>query len=218
VFRNERFVFDHPFAFPERVGRAASFAGEGEFLPVAPGRHMWETTHIPDLGTFALPEWEARGAGNRNINVVLSDSSMHAHVSELPAGTYTKGRRHDAGVHVMAISGAGYTLVWKPGDAAFERLELRPGSVFALTDETLHQHFNPGGQPLRYLAISIGSDRYPMLARKLKRREVFDADLKDGGLQIDYRDQDPRIHALWREEVALTGSASRMEQMPEGRA
>jgi mannose-6-phosphate isomerase-like protein (cupin superfamily) len=218
VFRNERFVFDHPFPFPERVGRAASFAGEGEFVPVAPGRHMWETSHIPDLGSFALPEWEARGAGNRNINVILSDSSMHAHVSELPAGTYTKGRRHDAGVHVMAISGAGYTLVWKPGDAVFERLELRPGSVFALTDETLHQHFNPGGEPLRYLAISIGSDRYPMLARKLKRRQVFDADLKDGGLQIDYQDQDPRIHAIWREEIARTGAASRMEQMLEARA
>jgi hypothetical protein len=200
------------------VGRAASFAGEGEFMPVAPGRHMWETNHIPDLGALALSEWEARGAGNRNINIILSDSSMHAHVSEMPAGTYTKGRRHDAGVHVMAISGAGYTLVWKPGDSVFERLELRPGSIFALTDETLHQHFNPGGEPLRYLALSIGSDRYPVLARKLKRRQVFDASVKDGGLQIDYQDQDPRIHAMWRDEISRTGAASRMEQIFEARA
>jgi mannose-6-phosphate isomerase-like protein (cupin superfamily) len=217
VFRNERFLFDHPYAFPERVGRPLSFAGEGAFLPVASGRHMWETSHIPDLGAFALPEWEARGAGNRNINIILSDSSMHAHVSEMPAGTYTKGRRHDAGVHVMAISGAGYTLVWKEGEA-FERLELRPGAVFALTEDTLHQHFNPGIEPLRYLAISIGSDRYPMLARKLERRQVFDASVKDGGLQIDYADQDPRIHALWRDEIAETGAASRMENVLGHRA
>ena len=179
---------------------------------MAPGRHLWETTFIPDLGAFDLPEWEARGAGNRNINIVLSDSSMHAHVSEMPAGTYTKGRRHDAGVHVMAISGAGYTLVWKEREA-FERLELRPGAVFALTEDTLHQHFNPGIEPLRYLAISIGSDRYPMLARKLERRQVFDASVKDGGLQIDYADQDPRILALWRDEIAATGAASRMENV-----
>jgi quercetin dioxygenase-like cupin family protein len=218
VFRNEAFLFDHPFGFPERVGRAGSFAGEGVFLPVAPGRHLWETSHIPDLGAFNLPEWEARGAGNRNINIVLSDSSMHAHVSEMPAGTYTKGRRHDAGVHVMAISGAGYTLVWKEGEAVYERLELRPGTIFALTPDTLHQHFNPGAEPLRYLALSIGSDRYPMLARKLRRRQVFDVDLKDGGLQIGYRDQDPRIHALWRDEIAATGAASRMEHIFEGRS
>jgi len=216
VFRNEGFLFDHPYGFPERLGRPASFAGEGDFRPVAPGRHIWETSHIPDLGAFALPEWEARGAGYRNINVILSDSSMHAHVSEMPGGTYTKGRRHDAGVHVMAISGAGYTLVWKEGEA-FERLELRLGSIFALTEDTLHQHFNPGSQPLRYLALSIGSDRYPMLARKLKRKQVFDTSLKDGGLQIDYADQDPLIHALWRDEIAATGAASRMENDFEAR-
>jgi len=218
VFRSERFVFDHPFAFPERVGPAGTVSGDGAFLSVAPGRHLWETSFIPDLGAFDLPEWEARGAGNRNINIILSDSSMHAHVSEMPGGTYTKGRRHDAGVHVMAIAGSGYTLVWKEGDAAFERLELRPGSIFALTQDTLHQHFNPGAEPLRYLAISIGSDRYPMLARKLKRRQVFDASVKDGGLQIDYQDQDPRIHALWRDEIAATGAASRMEQYFEHRS
>ena len=170
-----------------------------------------------DLAAFALPEWEARGAGNRNINVILSDSSMHAHVSEMPAGTYTKGRRHDAGVHVMAIAGAGYTLVWKEGEV-FERLELRPGTVFALTDDTLHQHFNPGAEPLRYLAISIGNDRYPMLARKLRRKQVFDVSVKDGGLQVDYGDQDPRIHALWRDAVAATGAASRMEKIFEHRS
>ncbi|HEY6259927.1 MAG TPA: hypothetical protein VIY51_29465 [Xanthobacteraceae bacterium] len=215
VFRNEHFLFDHPADFPERLARLAS---EDEFVPVAPGRHLCETSFIPDLGALALPEWEARGAGFRNIDIVLSDSSMHAHVAEMPAGTYTKGRRHDAGVHVVGISGAGYTLLWKPGDTAFERLELRPGALFALTDETLHQHFNPGAEPLRYLAISIGSDRYPMLARKLKRRAVFDTSLKDGGLQIDYADQDPRIHALWREAISATGAASRMEHVFEARA
>jgi hypothetical protein len=57
-----------------------------------------------------------------------------------------------------------------------------------------------------------------MLARKLKRKQVFDANLKDGGLQIDYQDQDPLIHALWRDEIARTGAASRMEQIFEARA
>ena len=212
VFRNEGLLFDHPYAFPERSARPDAFSGEGELVSLAPGRHLWETSFIPDLGAVALPEWEARGAGNRNINIVLSDSSMHAHVSEMPGGTYTKGRWHDAGVHVIAVSGSGYTLMWKHGDAAFERLELRPGSVFALTDETFHQHFNAGAEPLRYLALSMGSERYPMLARKLRRRQVFDRSIQDGGLQIEYADQDPRIHPMWLAELAKIGVASRMEQ------
>jgi len=212
VFRNEGLLFDHPYAFAQREARAVAYSGNGELISLAPGRHLWETNLIPDLGAFALPEWEARGAGNRNINIALADSSMHAHVSELPPGTYTKGRWHDSGVHVMAISGAGYTLVWKHGEERFEKLDLRPGSVLVLTDETFHQHFNAGGEPLRYLAVSIGNERYPMLARKLRRREVFDRSIRDGGLQIDYADQDPRFHAMWHAELAKAGVASRMEQ------
>lgn len=210
VFRSERFLFDHAFAFPERVGRAGYFSGEGDFRPISPGRHMWESSFVPDLGAFALPEWEARGAGNGNINMILADSPMHVHVSELPSGTYTKGRWHDPGVHVGAIAGSGYTLIWGPGDAEFRRLELRPGSVYALPEDTFHQHFNTGPAPLRYLAISIGNDRYPLLARKRRRRQVFEASVKAGGLQIEYADQDPRLHAMWLEELRKTGVEPRM--------
>jgi len=59
VFRNENFLFDNPFAFPERVGRNGYFTGEGDFLPIRPGKHMWETNFVPDLGSLSLPEWEA---------------------------------------------------------------------------------------------------------------------------------------------------------------
>ena len=213
VFRNEALLFDHPYGFAQRLTRSGYLSGDGDFLPLAPGRHTWETSVVPDLATFALPEWEARGAGNRNINMILSGSSMHVHVSELPPGTYTKGRWHDPGVHVTAIGGTGYTLIWKPEATSFERLELRPDSVYALPDETFHQHFNTGPQPLRYLAISIGNDRYPMLAGKIRRKQVFDKPVKAGGLQIDYEDQDPRIHAMWCEELARSGVASRMEHV-----
>jgi mannose-6-phosphate isomerase-like protein (cupin superfamily) len=215
VFRNEHFLFDHPADFRRRPVRPA---GEGALVPIAPGRHLWQTGFVPDLGTLPLPEWDARGPALRNINIALSDSSMHAHVSELPAGTYSKGRRHDTGVHVIGISGVGYTLVWKEGEGAFERLELRPGSLFALPDETLHQHFNPGTEPVRYLAVSIGNECYPVLARKLNRRAVFDSSVKDGGLQIEYSDQDRRIHGIWRDAIAATGAVSRMEEIVGGRA
>ncbi len=49
-----------------------------------------------------------------------------------------------------------------------------------------------------------------MLAQKVKLKQAPDADVRDGGLQIDYKDQDPRIHAIWRREMAAAGVASQM--------
>src|SRR5215218_11136900 len=40
LFHNEAFVFDNGYAFPERQGAANYFSGEGEFIPVRPGRNM----------------------------------------------------------------------------------------------------------------------------------------------------------------------------------
>ncbi|HEX7206324.1 MAG TPA: hypothetical protein VF237_14320, partial [Xanthobacteraceae bacterium] len=54
LFHNESFVFDNGYAFPERQGAAKYFSGEGEFIPVRPGRNMWETNFIPDLAGFEL--------------------------------------------------------------------------------------------------------------------------------------------------------------------
>ena len=91
LFHNEAFVFDNDYEFPERQGAQKSFGGEGEFIPVRPGRNMWETNFVPDLAAFELKAWEARGAGGSNMMFVLADGTMHAHVSQMPVGTYKKG-------------------------------------------------------------------------------------------------------------------------------
>ncbi|HZS64508.1 MAG TPA: hypothetical protein VFA53_08440 [Xanthobacteraceae bacterium] len=212
VYRNERFLFDNPFRFAGRVGREGYYSGEGDFLPIAPGKHMWETNFVPDLGSFELPEWEARGAGSRNIKIILADSSMHAHTSEMPVGTYKKGHRHGPGAHVFAVTGSGYTLMWKEGDADFERHEWRHGFVFAPPDGMFHQHFNTGKEPARYLAVSLGSHRYPVLARKVERKTRPEASVDEGGIQINYEDQDPRIHRIWLRELDKAGVPSRMSR------
>jgi hypothetical protein len=49
-----------------------------------------------------------------------------------------------------------------------------------------------------------------VLARKVARKQEPEKSVKDGGLQIDYPDQDPRIHALWLSELTETGVLSRM--------
>jgi hypothetical protein len=36
--------------------------------------------------------------------------------------------------------------------------------------------------------------------------------VKDGGDQIEYEDQDPRIHRIWLEEMRKNGATPRMEK------
>lgn len=211
-FRDERFIFDNPHAFAERDGPAGFFEGEGEFTPLRPGRHMWETNFVPDLGGFELKPWEARGVGSSNMQFILADGSMGAHVSEMPVGTYKKGHRHAPGLHIFFVHGSGYTLLWYDGEKDFKRVDWRHGMVFAPPDEMFHQHFDTSEMPARYLALGFGSKRYPIVEARRRGSEGrrSDVSIKEGGSQVEYADQDPRIHALWLAELKKSGVKSQM--------
>jgi len=84
LFHNEKFVFDNPAVLPEREGSQTHFHGEGEFIPVKPGKHMWETNFVPDTRRFKLHEWGARGAGASHIQVILADGVLRRRFD--PAG------------------------------------------------------------------------------------------------------------------------------------
>jgi uncharacterized RmlC-like cupin family protein len=210
LFHNEAFIFANPCEFPERQGSQRFFSGEGDFVPVRPGRNMWETNFVPDLAAFELKEWAQRGAGGSNMMFVLADATMHAHISQMPVGTYKKGHRHGADFHVFAVTGHGYSLLWYEGDKDFVRVDWQHGVVFAPPDQMFHQHFNTSPDPARYLAIAFGSLRYPFTEQK---RHVFtgmDVSVRDGGCQIEYEHQDKRIHRIYLEELAKYGVQSKM--------
>jgi hypothetical protein len=210
LFHNEKFIFDNSFEFPERQGAPNHFSGEGDFIPVRPGRNMWETNFIADLSGFELKEWAERGAGGSSMMFVLADGTMHAHTSQMPVGTYKKGHRHGPDFHVFAVTGHGYSLLWYDIAKDLARVDWRHGVVFAPPDQMFHQHFNTAPDPARYLAVAFGGLRYPFTQAK---RDVFtgmDVKVEDGGCQIEYEDQDPRIHRIFLEELAKNGVKSRM--------
>ena len=212
LFHNEKFIFDNPFAFPERQGAATHFSGEGDFVPVRPGRNMWETNFIPDLSAFELKTWTERGADGSNMMFVLADGTMHAHTSQMPVGTYKKAHRHGPDFHVFAVTGHGYSLLWYDMAKDLVRVHWRHGVVFAPPDQMFHQHFNTAPDPARYLAVAFGGLRYPFTKAK---RDVFmgmDVKVADGGCQIEYEDQDPRVHRIFLEELAKNGVKSRMSK------
>jgi gentisate 1,2-dioxygenase len=216
AFHNEDFVFNNPYTFPERLGESRFFKGDGEFIPMRPGRHMWETNFVPDLSTFKLQEWKERGAGGSNIMFVLADGTMHGHVSEMPVGTYKKGHRHGADFHVFAVTGKGYSIYWYEGEEEIRRFDWQHGCVFAPTDMLFHQHFNSSPEPARYLAVAFGGLRYPFSEDKKKTFMGMDVNVKEGGRQIEYEDQDPRIHQMYLEELRKQGVEPHMEQVLVG--
>jgi uncharacterized RmlC-like cupin family protein len=216
LFHNERFVFDNGFDFEERVGEKNWFAGEGKMNLVRQGGNTWETNFVPDLQKVELPDYSDRGAGGGNLIFLLADSSMHAHVSEMPAGTYKKAHRHGPGYHVMCVGGEGFSLMWHDGEQDFTRIDWRHGTAFPPADQQWHQHFTLSGKPARYLATGFGSLRYPFTSERrreiLGERVAFSTSVKEGGDQIEYADQDPRIHAIFLEEMRKAGLQQKMDR------
>src|SRR6516225_4099899 len=159
VFHNEDFIFGCDFDFTERAGN-----------------HMWETNFVPDLTAIELKNWGDRGAGGTNIMFVLADGTMHAHISEMPVGTYKKGHRHGPSFHVMCVTGQGFSLLWYEGEGKFRRIDWKHGVVLAPGDRQFHQHFNTGARPARYIATAVGGLRYP--TTRAQRISLFGA--KDG--------------------------------------
>ncbi len=216
LYHNVPFVFDNPCAFPERAGLAKHFEGEGEHTAVHRGMNIatlnvWETNFVHDLTSFKLYELNERGKGSMNVSFILADGTMHSHTSEIPTGRYKKAHRHAAGTHVHAVDGEGYTLLWHEGDSEFKELPWRHGVMYTPPFWMFHQHFNTCDRPARYLACSLGSRRYPFISlRKRSAEGGGSISIQQGGRQIEYEDQDPRLHRKWLEAIAKNGVASRM--------
>jgi quercetin dioxygenase-like cupin family protein len=216
---NERFVFDNDFTFDERTGKEEYFTGGGDLTLIRAGKNVWETNFVPNLATVELYGWEERGSGSSNIMFVLADGVMHGHLSEIGVAAYKKAHRHRAGLHVMVVCGKGYSLLWFEGQD-YQRVDWQHGVVFPPIDQQFHQHFTTSNTPARYLATGLGGIRYPLTAQM--RGSVFgdkgdgmvgrgSLSVKAGGDQIEYEDQDPRIHAIWLEEMRKAGIAPQLE-------
>ncbi len=218
-YHNLEFVFDNPFKFRERPGAPNSFQGEGEHTAFERNigkstLNLWETNFVPELTSFKMYELEARGKGSMNVYFQLGDGTMHAHMSEIPVGRYKKAHRHAAGTHVHAIGGEGYSLLWYDGDSEFVELPWRHGIMYTPPFWMFHQHFNTGHIPARYLACAIGSARYPFISlRRVSNEGGGSTSVKQGGRQIEYEDQDHRIHRKFLEAIQKTGVPSKMSDI-----
>jgi len=217
LYHNDRFVFDNDFDFRERLGKDDWYTGAGDLTMIQAGQNMWETNFVSDLAAIELTAWSERGPGSMNLMFLLADSNMHAHISEIATGTYKKAHHHESGAHIFTVTGTGYSLLWKLEDQEFIRVDWQHGMLFAPVEGQFHQHFTTSTVPSRYLALIGGSNaRYPLTEKQ--RRYSGDRNgqgslarsTKQGGNQIEYEDQDPRIHAIFLEEMRKAGITPRL--------
>ncbi len=213
LYHNNKFIFENDFFFEDRLGKDSYYNGDGDLTMVRPGHNIWETNFVHDLSDIELTEWADRGAGATNLRFMLADSNMHAHISDIKTGTYKKAHRHGAGAHIFTVNGAGYSLLWREGEDDFKRVDWREGMVFAPIDRQFHQHFTTSQVPSRYLAVIGGSNaRYPLTEAHARTTAAPDGSrgktstsIKLGGDQVEYEDQDPRIHQIWLDEMRKAG-------------
>ena len=206
LFHNLDFVFQCDYRFTDRYdGQEGYFSGRGKDLQ---GK-LWDTNFVGDVRSFELKSRPERGANGLGILFELSNNLMSAHISEFPVGTYKKAHRHGPGAHVIILRGQGYSMVWPEGEQA-QRYDWREWSLFVPPEMWFHQHFNIGGEPARYLALKpFSSRKYPGLSKQFGSSE----DVKKGGGQIEYRDEDPGIRRMFEGELGKRSVRSHMDEV-----
>jgi quercetin dioxygenase-like cupin family protein len=210
LIHNINFIFGCDYVFKDRFNSEEDyFSGAGKWLPGL----AWETNFVADARSFQLLDRSERGAGVSLVHFELSDNTMCAHISEFPVGTYKKAHRHGPGSHVIVLTGRGYSLMWPEGEP-MQRFEWGPGSLIVPPNRWFHQHFNAGAEPARYLALRWGSRKFYGIMGEGSDRPY--TDVKAGGDQIEYEDEDPTVRRMFEEAVAKVGVRSKMGRPGKG--
>lgn len=201
LYGDPDFVFGFPRDFPDRFnGEPDYFTAKGE-----QAGFLLKTNFVPDAVNLPLVTAKERGAGGGHIRFNMARGQMASHISQFPVGTYKKAHAHNAGAHVIVLSGEGYSLMWPEGDEP-RRFDWKPGSLIVPPNAWFHQHFNGGKEPARYLAFKHSSPRnaqgVPMswISRRL------------GGMQIDYADEAPVVRDMFDQALARHGLSSKMDE------
>lgn len=206
LFHSVDYVFNNDYVFADRFD-----AGDDSYFDGPPqlfGRFFMTTNFVPDTRAIELADYGERGKGSTNMKFDLAGNTMGAHISEFPVGTYKKCHRHGPGAHVIILTGRGYSTLWPQGSEP-QRVDWKPGSVVVPPDQWFHQHFNSGAIPARYLALRWNNWRYRFMKPASRKGETFTS-IKKGGSQIEFEDEDPRVHAEFLDALAESGAECRM--------
>ena len=210
TFRSTDFIFNNPYQFADRFSGDDEdfFNGQGKLFQRKGSKFgtIWRTNFVPNADIMKLWAYRDRGAGGINTHFDLAGNVTGAHISEFPVGTYKKAHRHGPGAHLVILGGVGFSMLW--WDSEKKNYEIAPwkkgGMVIVPADATYHQHFNAGPEPARYLALRAGDGQPGAWGES-------NVSIKEGGMQIEYEDEDREIHRIFEEELRKNGATCRMK-------
>jgi len=203
AFGEVEFVFGCDYDFRSRFdGSADYFSRKGEQKGL-----LLETNFVADAVNLPLISAKERGAGGGHIRFNMANGSMNSHISQFPVGTYKKAHAHGPGAHVIILNGEGYTLMWPEGEEP-RRFDWRRGAMVVPPNRWLHQHFNTGTTPSRYLAFKHES----VAIRNTQGVPKAWISRRLGGDQIDYADESPVVRRWFAEALAKNGLSPKMDE------
>ncbi len=203
TFEDLEFMFNCPFDFKGRYGGEQDyFASKTEV-----NGFFLDTNFVPDVKTLTLVSAKERGGGGGHIRFNLAKGTMNAHISEFAVGKYKKGHRHGPGAFVIILNGSGYSLMWPEG-SELKRFDWKEGTLITPPNLWFHQHFNTGSTPARYLALKYEGTAIRD-ARGIPKAWIS---MREGGDQIDYADENPKVREMFEEELAKNGVETRMKE------
>ncbi len=213
TYNDSDFIFNNNYVFKGRYGQEETFfSGSGKLYA---GR-VWQASFLPNVPDMPLYSWEGRGAGGINAMFDMAGNQMKGHVSEFPVGTYKKGHQHGPGAHLLILSGdAGYSLTWTKEDMSdVVKSDWKVGSmVIVPSANCYHQHFNTGSRRARYLAIGYGSGgEAPGLYAPFAGSGGADVSQKQGGMQVEYDDENPIVLDMFEEDCIKHGATPDMRR------
>jgi oxalate decarboxylase/phosphoglucose isomerase-like protein (cupin superfamily) len=200
---------DLDFVFNTRRDFTDRFNGEPDYFANRSERKglLLDTNFVPDAVNLPLASAKERGAGGGHIRFSMAKGHMNSHISQFAVGTYKKAHAHGPGAHVIILNGQGFSLMWPEGEEP-QRFEWQEGSMIVPPNAWLHQHFNTGTTPARYLAFKAEG----VAIRNAQGVPKAWISRRLGGDQIDYADESPRVRRWFEEALARRGLTSRMEE------
>ena len=195
LYEDVDFIFDTPHDFRSRfAGEPDYFSNKGEQKGL-----LLTTNFVADAVNLPLISAKERGAGG-HIRFSMARGSMNSHISQFPTATYKKAHRHGPGAHVIVLSGQGYSMMWPDGEEP-RRYDWQAGSMVVPPNMWVHQHFNTGTTPARYLAFKHEG----VAVRNAQGVPKAWISRRVGGDQIDYADESPVVREQFARALAEHG-------------
>jgi oxalate decarboxylase/phosphoglucose isomerase-like protein (cupin superfamily) len=200
---------DIDFVFGTKHDFKSRFSGEPDyFAPKSEQKgFLLDTNFVADAVNLPLVAAKERGAGGGHIRFNMARGSMNSHISQFPTGTYKKAHAHGPGAHVIVLSGEGFSLMWPEGEEP-RRYDWNLGAMIVPPNMWLHQHFNTGTTPARYLAFKHEG----VAIRNVQGVPKAWISRRVGGDQLDYADEPPVVRRWFAEAIAKHGIKSRMDE------